>query len=385
MIRPYLVPVFLCAVFLVPVGAQAALVNINTADVSALETLPGIGPSKAAAIVTYRSEKGLFAKIADIQKVSGIGPSTYANIASLITVVGPAPETSGNREADKAASTSSPTKETASAAAYIAPPSVLKVSIGGSDAVFADMPASFSASVTDAKGTKDAQARILWSFGDGSSAEGTRVEKTYRYAGSYAIVATAYDGETEAQAERTVVVAVPSVRIVSVTQEGVTIVNDAPTSLDLSAWRLTEGTGSFRFPKGATVLASSSVLFPSAVTDLPVSFDAALWYPDGARAAQYIPPAPVEDLAADVVSGPFPTAETPPRASEAARAAAASVPSVPLPKKSTAEHPVPTTPASSSAPAAEAPKASLHGILHSRWLIGALGVVAVAGGALLIL
>ena len=69
-----------------PLYAYAALVNINTADAALLDTLPGIGPSKAAAIIDYRTQHGPFARIEDIQNVSGIGSSTYADIASMITV-----------------------------------------------------------------------------------------------------------------------------------------------------------------------------------------------------------------------------------------------------------------------------------------------------------
>jgi competence protein ComEA len=61
-------------------------VNINTADATLLDTLPGIGPSKAAAIVDYRTKNGPFTAIADIQKVKGIGPATFANLKDSITV-----------------------------------------------------------------------------------------------------------------------------------------------------------------------------------------------------------------------------------------------------------------------------------------------------------
>src|ERR1700690_474560 len=71
---------------LLPVVAYAATININTATAAQLDTLPGIGPTKAAAIVDYRSKNGPFNTIEDIQKVSGIGPVTFANIKESITV-----------------------------------------------------------------------------------------------------------------------------------------------------------------------------------------------------------------------------------------------------------------------------------------------------------
>ena len=60
--------------------------NINTSTALELDELPGIGSSKAAAIVDYRNKNGLFQKKADLQNVSGIGPATYAKLESLIRV-----------------------------------------------------------------------------------------------------------------------------------------------------------------------------------------------------------------------------------------------------------------------------------------------------------
>jgi competence protein ComEA len=61
-------------------------IDINTATESLLDALPGIGPSKAAAIVTYRQEHGPFAKIEDIQNVPGIGIGLFNSMKDLITV-----------------------------------------------------------------------------------------------------------------------------------------------------------------------------------------------------------------------------------------------------------------------------------------------------------
>lgn len=61
-------------------------ININAASKESLETLPGIGPAKAIAIISYREQNGPFGKIEDIQKVSGIGPATFNQIKDLIIV-----------------------------------------------------------------------------------------------------------------------------------------------------------------------------------------------------------------------------------------------------------------------------------------------------------
>jgi competence protein ComEA len=61
-------------------------VNINTATEAELDTLPGIGPVLAAAIVQWRTENGGFTSVDQLQEVSGIGPATFADIASLVHV-----------------------------------------------------------------------------------------------------------------------------------------------------------------------------------------------------------------------------------------------------------------------------------------------------------
>lgn len=69
-----------------PTTYDDGLVNINTADVSALCTLPGIGETRAEAIIAYRAEHGNFASIEDIQNVSGIKAGLYSKIKDKIKV-----------------------------------------------------------------------------------------------------------------------------------------------------------------------------------------------------------------------------------------------------------------------------------------------------------
>lgn len=65
---------------------EAGLVNINTADVSQLMQLNGIGQSRAEAIVAYREQCGQFKQIEDIQQVTGIKAGLYEKIKDKITV-----------------------------------------------------------------------------------------------------------------------------------------------------------------------------------------------------------------------------------------------------------------------------------------------------------
>ncbi len=67
-------------------GESGGLININTASLDELDSLPGIGPSTAQKIIDYRENNGPFATIEDIMNVAGIGESKFNQIKDLITV-----------------------------------------------------------------------------------------------------------------------------------------------------------------------------------------------------------------------------------------------------------------------------------------------------------
>lgn len=66
-------------------AAASGIVNLNTADVKLLCTLPGIGESRAGDIIAYRMQKGGFTDTKEIMQVPGIKASTYEKIKDLIT------------------------------------------------------------------------------------------------------------------------------------------------------------------------------------------------------------------------------------------------------------------------------------------------------------
>lgn len=71
-----------------PTGQPAGdgLVNLNTADASALDTLPRVGPAMAERIIAWREANGGFSSVEDLLDVSGIGDATLEGLRDLVTV-----------------------------------------------------------------------------------------------------------------------------------------------------------------------------------------------------------------------------------------------------------------------------------------------------------
>jgi competence ComEA-like helix-hairpin-helix protein len=65
---------------------EMGLLDLNEADVRALQSLPGIGPSLADRIVEYRDQRGPFSSVEELLNVRGIGPKTLGKFTHLITV-----------------------------------------------------------------------------------------------------------------------------------------------------------------------------------------------------------------------------------------------------------------------------------------------------------
>ena len=66
--------------------AAGGPIDLNTAGATALESLPGIGPTTAAAILAHRDAHGPFASVDDLLEVTGIGPAKLAGLRDLVAV-----------------------------------------------------------------------------------------------------------------------------------------------------------------------------------------------------------------------------------------------------------------------------------------------------------
>ena len=66
--------------------APTQVVNVNTATAAQFEALPGIGPSMAQRIVTYREKNGPFKKLEDLMNVQGIGEKSFLKLRPFLSV-----------------------------------------------------------------------------------------------------------------------------------------------------------------------------------------------------------------------------------------------------------------------------------------------------------
>ncbi|CAG0997313.1 ComE operon protein 1 [Methylophilaceae bacterium] len=78
-----------CFFFFLFTGPAQAAVDINMASAAELETISGIGPKKAQAIVEYRKKNGPFKSADDLQKVKGLSKASVEKMRKDITVVNP--------------------------------------------------------------------------------------------------------------------------------------------------------------------------------------------------------------------------------------------------------------------------------------------------------
>jgi competence protein ComEA len=75
-----------------PAGSGATslsgVVNVNTANVEQLTLLPGVGPTRADAIIAYRKEHGAFKRPEDLMQVRGIGERAFEKLRSHVAISG---------------------------------------------------------------------------------------------------------------------------------------------------------------------------------------------------------------------------------------------------------------------------------------------------------
>ncbi len=263
----------------------AQLVNINTASLTELQTLSGVGSSIAQSIIDNRP----YTSIEEISRASGIGApgsSSYEKIKNYITVGGESPQTQlQNQIQATSTDVQSPSTQTiASSGSNIPPP--ITVTIRANAKSFVGAGSFFDGAAFGTQGEPLGSARFLWSFGDGTTAEGQHVTHSYRYPGTYVVVLTGANNFSTTQSTL-IVEAVPAqVALILENDLSLTVVNNSTELMDVGRWSLMCGDGHFSIPQKTFVVAQGGVRFGPTVMGLTCDLSAQLLYPNGSVSAK---------------------------------------------------------------------------------------------------
>ncbi len=130
----------------------------------------------------------------------------------------------------------------------------------GSSVIFRAVPTKFDK-------IPESSITYLWSFGDGTTAQGNNINHTYKFAGEYSVVVNASYSDRQAVDRLTVKVVSPDVSLGKVSG-GVQINNNSKTEINLEGWSLVGNKKSFVFPKDTLIPSGKKVVFSDDVTGL---------------------------------------------------------------------------------------------------------------------
>lgn len=244
----------ICLILLCPSYALA-LVNINTASVDELDTLPGVGLATAEKIVAARP----FSATTDIQNVQGIGgpgTKTYEDIIGLITVTGSTAVLPEDDEDETAHESSDTTNTSTNKDKEIQEP-VNGLVLKAPAVVYAGQTAEFDVEPDD--GTDSRLVRYFWNFGDGSTSQEKNPRHQYVHPGTYVIVVESYFQKQTSLERREITVVPLSLEVTSAPGGGIRILNSGKHEVDLGGLTIA-GLGEFVFPKHTILLAGKSLV-----------------------------------------------------------------------------------------------------------------------------
>ncbi|MEK7066547.1 MAG: PKD domain-containing protein, partial [Patescibacteria group bacterium] len=166
----------------------------------------------------------------------------------------------------------------------------LEIKTGSDRLVYSDTPTDFSAEAGVPKGFSEQAVKFIWSFGDGSSAEGGKVSHIYKFAGDYIVVLNASVSNLSAVSRTSIKVIGSSVFISNITNDWAEITNQGTYEINLKGWSISNNSGKFSFSTDTIIGPNKKISVPNEYMKLNLlqAGKVSLFNPSGKETA-YIP------------------------------------------------------------------------------------------------